>query len=286
MEGLQFTLMFAVLLHETERVATVLPLKKLGAEVAFSTGKQTTAVFMDQQLDEADVKKLAKALEIGRVRSVVICYSSISEGIMRAVARAPEVQEITLFSMVMKNRYVRSLTSSSSLPRLSISHTDLSSLAFITPGKTLLELDVSYNKIKDKGLEKLASLRELRKLSLAGNKITDVGVKELVKCGSLRSVDLAGNKITDLGVKELVKCGSLRSVDLSNTLITPKGIQALRTLESLEETNLSWTELDDDAFQKLCGMKTLRRIHVGFTKVTQFAVKQMKKERPTLEIVE
>lgn len=82
--------------------------------------------------------------------------------------------------------------------------------------------------ITDKGLERIADLKEVRELTLDGANITDEGLKHLAKMTKLQTLILSGTKVTDEGMQHLTKLPKLENVYLYDTKVTDSGVGILK----------------------------------------------------------
>ena len=71
------------------------------------------------------------------------------------------------------------------------------------PGKPVIGVDLTYNKVTDAGLKELKHLKQLTSLSLWDTQVTDAGLKELKDFKQLTTLKLDHTKVTAAGVKEL-----------------------------------------------------------------------------------
>ena len=71
------------------------------------------------------------------------------------------------------------------------------------PGRPVVGVDLSGNKITDAGLKDLKDLTGLQWLDLTVNKISDAGLKDLKDLKGLQTLSLSFTQITDAGLKDL-----------------------------------------------------------------------------------
>ena len=108
---------------------------------------------------------------------------------------------------------------------------------------TLQSVDISYNKINDKGILFICNClnkvnRSLCKLNLSGNQITDDGVKIFMEAVTvnkiLRELNLSGNNITDKAANSFAEAihvnTTLRILNISKNWISKDGV--MRILEA------------------------------------------------------
>lgn len=92
----------------------------------------------------------------------------------------------------------------------------------------LKELNLSFAKITDAGVEHLKQLTGLAKLWLHNNQITDAGVEHLKELTGLTQLSLNGNQITDAGVEPLKGLTGLTHLSLAGNQITEASLKTLR----------------------------------------------------------
>ncbi len=113
-----------------------------------------------------------------------------------------------------------------------------------TQFKQLKAINLTMNRIGDKGAIKLAAIPTLQSLNLSCCAITDVGFEALARSVSLKELKLAGNKITDSGViafskqnpKSQLSCLHLQE----NHDITDIGFKELSTTCTIPQLNLDF----------------------------------------------
>ncbi len=79
----------------------------------------------------------------------------------------------------------------------------------------------------DVGMERIATLVNLKKLSLQGTPLTDAGVKHLERLPGLKQLDLSATRITDAALEHLMGLISLQQLKLPDR-ITDEGVNKLR----------------------------------------------------------
>ncbi|XP_032886907.1 NACHT, LRR and PYD domains-containing protein 3-like [Amblyraja radiata] len=161
---------------------------------------------------------------------------------------------------------------------------DLTSM--ITENKTLVELDLSNNRIGEEGLNQLCETLKnedckLQKLGLAKNSFTVQSCTELISSlkenQSLKELDLSFNNLEINGINSLCEVLSgtscqINSLKVMNTKLTNVCCETLSSVlkanQTLTELDLSMNELGDDGLNKLfsncsasnCKLQKLGRI--------------------------
>ncbi|MDE0734260.1 MAG: PQQ-binding-like beta-propeller repeat protein [Pirellulaceae bacterium] len=145
-------------------------------------------------------------------------------------------------------------------------------------------------RVTDAGLEKLATLTQLRVLNLYANNISDQGLVHLGRLSKLRQLDLSLTAITDAGLVHLEKLSGLTHLDLlysngfAGPIITGAGVKSLAGLESLQSLSLVGARINDESLQ-LPWPKTLRSLHLANTAVTEQGVSRLKKRIPECKVI-
>jgi Leucine-rich repeat (LRR) protein len=111
-------------------------------------------------------------------------------------------------------------------------------------------LDLSNNRITDKGVRKLSKLYTLENLSLTANDVSDKGMRELLKNPKLRTLQMGNNSVTDNGLKNIVWSANLRALDLSFNMIHDEGLRHIASCKTLKKLSLRYMCLRDEAVQE------------------------------------
>jgi hypothetical protein len=86
-------------------------------------------------------------------------------------------------------------------------------------------------RFNDKGLARIASLRNLRRLALRDMAASEAHLARAAELGQ----SAADVQITDAGLEHLTALGSLETLDLSGSPVTAEGLRTLRGLKKLRE---------------------------------------------------
>jgi Leucine-rich repeat (LRR) protein len=119
--------------------------------------------------------------------------------------------------------------------------------------KTLRKLDLSFSLITDAGMERLKPLTGITDLNLfAVEKITDTGLSYIRGWKKLERLNLHGTDVTDITMQQYVsEMPSLRSLDIGYTLVGNLGIEALASLPSIENLVIGGNKIDGGALHVL-----------------------------------
>ena len=69
-------------------------------------------------------------------------------------------------------------------------------MEYLKPLQQLRELDISFSEVTDEGLDVIAELPELQTLHIQGLKITDAGFKKLMEHPKLTQINLTGTQVS------------------------------------------------------------------------------------------
>lgn len=140
------------------------------------------------------------------------------------------------------------------------------------------------SEVDSETLANLSKASSLTALTLQGAKsLPENAGAEIARIGTLTQLDLAGAPIDDNSLASLARLEQLRELNLSWTQVGD-GAGRLADLQSLTNLDVSWTQLGDEQLRKIGQLPKLRYLNVEGSAVTEAAVKQLKAERPELEI--
>jgi Leucine-rich repeat (LRR) protein len=145
-----------------------------------------------------------------------------------------------------------------SLARTWATDADVEKLATL---KTLKKLDLSLTYVSDAGAEAIGKLAQLEELNLfTAEFITDAAVAFLRGNTNLRALNLRGTDVTDTSLEYVGQLTNLRSLDISFTQIADVGMEHLAPLSQLEELNLGGTKISGAALHVLKYLPNLKRL--------------------------
>lgn len=190
------------------------------------------------------------------------------------------------------------LNENQSITRLNLAHTQLNTeglnqIIHILARPQLHHLDLSHNRIIDYAIEKLnAAIGEdllLREINLSFNKIGDRGLMAMTflkHCPQLMRLNLSHNQFSDEGCQylaETLRClPELRELKLSQNNITKNGLAhlygALCHCPKIKVIDLSGCKLDDTAFKYLIDLaskSSLDSLELGNNFISDEGVKAL-----------
>lgn len=127
--------------------------------------------------------------------------------------------------------------------------------------KTLKRLDLSLTYLSDRGAERLKALDHLEELNLfAAEFITDAALAFLRNNKRLTRLNLRGTDVTDTSLAYIAELPQLRSLDISFTQITDVGLEHLASLSQLEELNLGGNKISGVGLHVLKLLPKLRTL--------------------------
>ncbi len=127
--------------------------------------------------------------------------------------------------------------------------------------KSLKRLDLSLTYLSDRGAERLKSLEQLEELNLfAAEFITDAAMAFLRGSRQLTRLNLRGTDVTDTSLAYIAELSGLRSLDISFTQITDVGLEHLASLSQLEELNLGGNKISGVGLHVLKLLPKLKKL--------------------------
>jgi hypothetical protein len=155
----------------------------------------------------------------------------------------------------------------------------------VLPGLTNLKhLNLDHAPITDEGLKQVAQVPGLQILSLTETQISDAGLAELGPLTGLKELRLDTTGITDGGLAHLRVISGLQRLSMYQTVVTDAGLAHLKRLTALLHLSLDKTLITDDGLGQLSEMPSLRYVSVWETQVTAAGVKKLEAKRPNLQI--
>jgi internalin A len=127
--------------------------------------------------------------------------------------------------------------------------------------KGLKRLDLSYTYVTDRGIERLQQFSQLEDLNLdTAEYISDVACSFLRANRQLRRLSLRGTDVTDISLEYLASLTALRSLDISQTQVSDVGLEHLASLSQLEELSLGGTKTSGVNLNVLKLLPKLRKL--------------------------
>ena len=93
---------------------------------------------------------------------------------------------------------------------------------------SIVELDLTGQKVTDADVAHISGLKNLKKLSLARSGVTDAGLAAVKDLGKLESLNLFQTQITDAGLVHVSGLKSLKRIYLFETKTTEAGVAKLK----------------------------------------------------------
>lgn len=127
--------------------------------------------------------------------------------------------------------------------------------------KGLKRLDLSLTYVSDRGAEKLKGLGQLEELNLfAAEFITDAALAFLRGNHSLTRLNLRGTDVTDSSLAYIAELPNLRSLDISFTQVSDVGMEHLAELSQLEELNVGGNKISGVGLHVLKLLPKLKKL--------------------------
>ena len=136
----------------------------------------------------------------------------------------------------------------------------------------LTELDVSYTKLDDAALERLAPLTRLRVLVLRGCAISDIGVGHCSGMVRLRRLDLRSCDVGNNALRALANMVQLRELDVAHTEVGDAGLLQLAPLAQMRALTLDSCRVTNAGLQVLPRLPCLASLDLSDSEVPQLCV--------------
>ncbi|MSV32252.1 MAG: hypothetical protein EXQ57_07000 [Bryobacterales bacterium] len=171
----------------------------------------------------------------------------VSDETAAAAAALPDLEFLDIADSIVGDVGVDALTAARKLKTLAMGNTRISEAGFqsLRQFTTLSHLDLSGkrhgspSKISQRGIEAIASLRQLRGLRLGHSSFPD---KDLAVLATMPGIEELGLEfcpdVADGALRNLIGWKSLRRVDLHGTKVTAEGIAVLR--QARPELRVLW----------------------------------------------
>jgi hypothetical protein len=146
----------------------------------------------------------------------------------------------------------------------------------------IVNLDTSP--ITDEGLKVIARVPSIDTVSVSRTEITDAGLAELGTLTDMNELRLDATAITDAGLAHFKAFPRLRVLSLYQTGITDAGMVHLKHLTMLQRLSLDETLVSDAGLKELSVLSNLRELFVWRTQVTDAGINDLKSKLPKLKI--
>jgi Leucine Rich repeat len=137
--------------------------------------------------------------------------------------------------------------------------------------------------ITDAGLTHLSGLVKMRYLDLNFTRVTSVGLAHLRRMARLDTLYLLQTPVDDLS--PIHHLTGLKRLDLASTRITDAGLAGVEGLSELTNLDLTLTPVTDACLDRVRALKKLRSLKLNATRVSNDAIAELQRERPSLKIV-
>jgi internalin A len=128
-----------------------------------------------------------------------------------------------------------------------------------SPGKPIIGIELSSQKVTDDDLKVVEGLSSLRRLNLNWTQIGDAGLEHIKGITTLESLYLERcANVTDPGLAHLNGLTNLTHLDIPQTSVTNAGIVHLKNLTKLQSLDLTGIPVSDEGAKHLHGLKDLK----------------------------
>lgn len=137
----------------------------------------------------------------------------------------------------------------------------------LQPLKALETLYLSNTIVNDEALKTIIVFKNLKRLNISLNRVTEKGIKDLKKLEKLEYLSLHScGEINDIILKHVSDMRSLKKLELScNDTITSKGIKYLKDLKNLNILDISSCKnLGDKALRQIGKFSALKKLKMSF----------------------
>jgi|HigsolmetaAR202D_1030399.scaffolds.fasta_scaffold09375_2 Leucine-rich repeat (LRR) protein len=166
----------------------------------------------------------------------------------------------------------------------------------LTSIPNLKELAAGGNKVTDVGLNSLRLMPNLRVLDLNGAQrtdsglwaatVTDRGLDAIATLKQLEELYLRGAKITNTGSGKLAALQKVKVLDLGETQLSEAGLKFLSQLPELERLSLyGCKRVDDSVIPALESIRKLQWVDLTGTGLTPQAISRLRKSKPNCSIL-
>ncbi len=166
----------------------------------------------------------------------------------------------------------------------------------LTTVPKLRELAVGGNKVTDVGINYVRLMPGLRRLDLSGTQrtdsgpwsvtLTDRGIDAIATLRQLEELNVRGAKLTSAGAAKLRALTALRALEIGDTQVTGADVAAVVAgMPGLQRLSLAGcSKVDDAAAEALASLQSLTWLDVSGTGLTEAAIGKLRQARPKLRI--
>jgi serine/threonine protein kinase len=194
--------------------------------------------------------------------------SDVADRDCSALLLAPNLQELSLVDNELTDAGVQIISQIPGLRTLNLEgNTRISDvgLKYISPSRTIRELNLRHTKINDEGMKDLARMTQLEKLHLDDTEVTDRGVNMLGDLKNLTNLQLNNDAITDGALQTISKTWpNLTVLKIGGGIISAKGLNALKNLTKLEQLGLAHcTNISKEEIRAVSRLRSLKMFESG-----------------------
>lgn len=188
-------------------------------------------------IENNQIKDIAPVAGLNHLETLSVSNNPLSSGGLDAAAEIASLQVLEAAGCGLSS--VKAFNGSA-LQNVNLKVNDLKELSCFKNAESLMNLDVSGNKLTD--ISALSGLTQMQKLNLADNGAIQSMVP-LAGLTALTELNLAGTLMVDADLDNLKAMDKLRILNVSDNPICSLG--CLRTLEALGQVDISDTALDE-----------------------------------------
>jgi hypothetical protein len=144
------------------------------------------------------------------------------------------------------------------------------------------ELELGDHRATFQGLQRLASLPNLRRVTLRGRPVDDEMLAALCGIPTLRRLNLPQTVITDRGLDSLKQRPQLVQLRIGGQAISDEGMVAIAALPNLRALHLVEIPIADRGLAKLENLKSLESLYLDGAKITDAGIERLLTKLPGL----
>ncbi len=203
------------------------------------------------------------------------------------LSRLPSLKHLQLFRASMSDVGLAHLSHSSTLEKLMIRETEVTSAGMRNLSKMsrLKVLNASATKIGNEGIDHLSECHCLEELDVSNTQVSDQGLRAICNLDRLRILNLDQTKVTGDGMQHLEKLANLEVLCLTDLPITDTGLRHLCSLGKLSELKIDGTQITDRSLESIASIPSLNVLHLGAnTNLSESAVEKLREQLPYCDI--
>ncbi|MEZ6046891.1 MAG: hypothetical protein R3C11_15190 [Planctomycetaceae bacterium] len=218
---------------------------------------------------DAKLLELSGIYNLGRVKSVDLCFDKITDQSMAVLLDLPDLEELYLDGSGVTDKSISIIAQIDSLKSLSIANTSITpaGLSQLQEGSSLLEINMDYHPEQGDLWRSIIQLPELEKLAFHNarqiEELTDDDVLLLNRDLSITWLPVDHFTLTDKGMQQLKylpRTPGLQVVSDSERPITTAGLAALVDVRELTAISLKNADLTDSGLEQLSQVEHLSNL--------------------------